>query len=732
MKRTDLLFSLFLLAGAVLLYTPSLGNGFVFDDEAVILGDPSLRSLENLPGFFLRPSFSYYRPLRSLSFALDYRVWGLNSFGYHLTSNLLHGLCALSFFLLLRNLGARFRVRVGAAILFLVHPIAVEAVGYISSRAELLGTLFALLFILAGVRFVRSGRSGTALLALVFLAAAFLSKESFAILPLLFPLLTLADTRSLAGNRRRRRHLALAALLLAAGFLVFRFFILRAPAGPDRFGRLLVLSPILILSKLTAAFIAYLRLLFFPIGLSPHHPLAFAPLPSPASLAAQIALAAGVILLLATVGKRYRRCFPGGAWFLVALLPISNFYPLSRLLVEKYLYFPLLGFSWLAAEFFLAPDREAAAYRTVLFGAAAAGLILLTVNRQPDWRDNYTLWRETAARSAPDPLILFNWGTARVRDGEVIEGLDELERAEAMLPGHPEIREKIADVKGILGRHEEALEIYRELLERFPDSHSLPLKAGFTCDALGNLRLAELHYREALVRAGEEGPERTYRLHHVYRELAIFLEARGEFGGAAELLEKALALFPGDRKAERKLARLYQKSSQDEKAEAILRKEAGPDNSPAGLFARGRDLERAGRFQEAMQFYHRSLKLDPAFAPPYFELGGLLAGRGEYEAAERFFRAGLKLKGDDYRHHTNLGSILQFQGKYTESAKAYRRSLELEESYTAHYNLGFLYLSRLFDPEAARTHLETARRLVEDPEQRAKLTAALDRINSGL
>lgn len=728
MRKADLFFSLFLLAGAVLLYALSLGSGFVFDDEFVIVGDPALRSPEQIPGYFLRPSFSYYRPLRSLSYHLDYRFWGLNPLGYHLTSILLHGLCALSLFLVLKVRQIAFPVRAAAGLIFLLHPIATEPVIYLSSRAELLGTLFSLLFLLAGIRFVRLGRSGNAILALACLAAALLSKESFLVLPLLWLVVVASPESSPAGQRQQG--ITIAAFLFAGVFFGFRFFLLPASGGAGRFSLLLTYPQILL--KAPAVLLSYLRLLLFPVHLSPHHPLASAPLPSPPALAFQLAMLAGLAILLGLLWKRGRRFRPGVLWLAIALLPVSNIYPLNRIIAEKYLYFALPGFAWMMGELFLGPGRKGKKIRMVLLGAAMVGFIVLTLNRQPDWRDNYTLWRTTASRSSPDPLILFNLGTARVRAGEVAGGLADLEAAEKMLPGQPIIREKIADVMGILGNHQEAFEIYQELLERFPDSPSLLLKAGFTYDARDYPRLAQRYYDEAIARAGEAGAERKIRLQAVYRELSTLKEAQGEYGQAAEMLETALALFPADPTGEAKLAALYRRDGQEEKAEALLGSTtAGAPSSPDGLFTRGQQLEQAGRFQEAMQLYYRTLKKDPGFAPAYFSLGGLLADRQEYEAAERFIAAGLKLQGDDFRHHTNLGTVRQFQGKYREAAAAYRRSLELEESYIAHYNLGFLYLNRLFDPAAALPHLEAAHRLASEPEQKQNLSAALDRIPPG-
>ncbi len=692
----------------------------------MIAGDPTLRSPGNIPGYFLRPSFSFYRPLRSLSYHFDYRYWGLNPFGYRLTSILLHALCVLALFQLLKTLGTGFRVRAGAALIFLLHPAAIEPVVYLSSRAELLGTLSGLLFLLAGARFVRSGGGGKCFLSLAFLGAAFLSKESFLVLPLLLPVVTTGLEKS---GRYRRRGITAAAFLAAGAFAVFRFFLLPIPAGPDRLGRLLAYPQILI--KAPEVFLTYLRLLLLPVGLSPHHPLASAPLPSPARLAVQLAAGAGAVLLLLSFRKRGQRGFPGAAWFLIALLPVSNLYPLSRIIAEKYLYFPLAGAAWLAAELLLGPDRKGARFRAALFGAALLFFLALNLGRQPVWRSNYTLWKETAARSAPDPLILFNWGLARVRAGDPAGGLEELERAEAMLPGQPIFREKIADVQGMLGRHREALEIYRELLEAAPASPQLLLKAGFTYESLGQDEEAEKLYGEALARAGAEGPGREARVASVYRELAALKTARGDFGRAAEFLEAALTLFPGDRNDRRNLALLYQRAGRPDKAREIsahLPEERTEEH--LALFRRAREAEEEGQLQKAARLYYRALELEPAFAPAYFELGGLLAAREEYEAAEQLFRAGLELEGDDFRHHTNLGTILQLRGKYTEAARAYRRSLELEESFVARYNLGFLYLNRLSDPARARPHLEAALELAEEPEQKQRLTDALEEIAS--
>ena len=88
-------------------YANSLGNDFVFDDESVIQGDPSITSLSNIPEFFTgemgfhKVIGAYFRPVVSSSYTVDYSLWGLKPFGFHLTNILLHITAVLLFFALL-------------------------------------------------------------------------------------------------------------------------------------------------------------------------------------------------------------------------------------------------------------------------------------------------------------------------------------------------------------------------------------------------------------------------------------------------------------------------------------------------------------------------------------------------------------------------------------------------------------------------------------------------------
>ncbi len=591
---TDLLFSLLLIAGALLLYSSSLNNEFVFDDEVVIVASRYILSPDNLPDFFLRPTYSFYRPLRSLSYLFDYRYWDLNPFGFHITNILLHGLCCFAFYFLLKSYRIRLPVREAAALIFLAHPVNTEAVVYLSSRAELLGTLCALLFFLAAARYASSGRVWTALLAFFFLAAALLSKESFAVLPLLLLLFRPGRGRSaeaIPDNIRLHLRITLGALFIVGIFLFFRFFLLPAPTTLGQFSRLLTYPQILI--KMPGVLITYLRLLIVPVNLSPHHPLAVEPLLAPPAFLLQVMALIGVILLVFSRRKMSPVIFRSGLWILITLIPVSNIYPLPRLLAEKYLYLPSLGFSLLLAQLCCGGRPRFRKSVCSLVWLIAAIFVLLTLLRQPVWRSNYALWEKTSRDRPRSPLTLYNRGMARIRFGRVEEGLADLRAAEVILPGQPVIRERIADCLGLLGRYQESLELYQELLRDSPDSPALLLKIGFSYEGSGYPRLAEHYYDEALALAARADPSRTYQFRSSYLELARLREAGGDYSRAVRLLEDLLSLTPDDPAVHYRLGLLYEKE---------------------------------GRFDDALEQYSRALENGPASSELLYREGRAYQG----------------------------------------------------------------------------------------------------------
>ncbi len=97
-----LIIALFIL----IVYGNTLNHGFVWDDTDIIVENPQLASLYNIPSLFLSEdriegATGYYRPLTYVSFAIDRAIWGVNPVGFNMTNLLLHILAALLFYLII-------------------------------------------------------------------------------------------------------------------------------------------------------------------------------------------------------------------------------------------------------------------------------------------------------------------------------------------------------------------------------------------------------------------------------------------------------------------------------------------------------------------------------------------------------------------------------------------------------------------------------------------------------
>ena len=203
-------------------YAPALWNGFVWDDQALILRDPLIRSWRLIGEGFTHFLFTdasasdFYRPLQRPSYTFDYAVFFLAPAGYHLVSILWHAAAAVALFFFAEEFLARFdleparRLPVAflVAFVWLWHPVQNAAVIYVAGRADSMAAAFGFLALYLGLRM--RGANGTEKWALglgagfCFLASA-LSKEIGLIFFLVWLIIVLAQ-RPRAALIRQRRH----------------------------------------------------------------------------------------------------------------------------------------------------------------------------------------------------------------------------------------------------------------------------------------------------------------------------------------------------------------------------------------------------------------------------------------------------------------------------------------------------------------------------------------------
>lgn len=130
-----------LAAIALLVYSPALTGGWLWDDTDWIVDNDALRSWSGLLRIWFEPgAVIQYYPLTYTSWWLDHWLWDLSPVAMHVENVLLHAANALLFGALLRRMGLRGASV--AALIFLVHPVHVESVAWIVERKNTLSTVF--------------------------------------------------------------------------------------------------------------------------------------------------------------------------------------------------------------------------------------------------------------------------------------------------------------------------------------------------------------------------------------------------------------------------------------------------------------------------------------------------------------------------------------------------------------------------------------------------------------
>lgn len=229
-------------------YRDILTYSFTATDTLTLIDVNRIQTPEKIVEIFNSPllagtSFEalrlFYRPVTSLTYGLDYFLWGLNPFGYHLTDLVFHMLvCILVFYTLLLLTNGRKAISWMSVIVFAIHPILVENVPAISRRQDTLVALFLLISLLLFLS-AQKRRGGLFLiLSLVAYCLALGSKETSILLPaLLFVYLFLSawgtnnEKKSIGFYVVQSIKRSLPYILVALAYIIWRGYVLGGIGG---------------------------------------------------------------------------------------------------------------------------------------------------------------------------------------------------------------------------------------------------------------------------------------------------------------------------------------------------------------------------------------------------------------------------------------------------------------------------------------------------------------------
>jgi tetratricopeptide (TPR) repeat protein len=486
---------------AAAVYAQTLGYGLVWDDpnllavveERVRAG--GFRALISSP-FYLVGSehLGYYRPIVLVSFWLDTLAASVLPWSLHATNVILHAANSALVFMMFRELLPSRAAAVWGAVLFALHPVHTESVAFLSGRTDLWAAFFVLTAAVLWTR-ERSERRMPRPLAVAAgggaLALGGLSKEVAFAVPAVVAAGEFVLPSSLPIALRLRSAVRWIAAFAAALGAVLA---LRAAIPGVESGRFSMVP----LPACAGRWAAYLRLLLVPWPLKAYYVAPQTTLAIP-----NVAGAFGALALCAATASRAwgRAGLFGLAWIAGFLLPggmITR--PGSEIvLAERFLYLPSVGFCMVAGAAIerLGRSRSARWPAVALGIAVAAAMAAGTVARNPVWKDDLSLFRDTASKTDAY-LVWNNLGLAYAAEGMTSEALAQYQNALRVNPNAVKTYNNMGIALGRAGRAAEAVEWLESAVRMAPHFAEAHNNLGIALEGLGRRSEAIAHYREAL------------------------------------------------------------------------------------------------------------------------------------------------------------------------------------------------------------------------------------------
>jgi tetratricopeptide (TPR) repeat protein len=597
-----------LVAIALVVFANSFGNAFTNWDDRMLVTENAQVTKPDLVTIFTPSPGHTYQPVRVLSYAIDYALWGEHPLGYHVINVALHTAAAVLLMLLLRGEdkhdGHRFAAALAAA-LFLVHPINVEAVTWLSSRKYGLlatfgfGSLLAYLISTAGDKVRPLPSAISAILMLL----AMLSSPFAVTLP---PLLLFFDfcRDGFRLTKARWRGYAPVAVLLIAYPLIWLALMGGGESNAARKWHEDDSAFVTILSMISVLW-DYALNFACPLFLNNKYPREIVrSLAEPRLWLALLTIGGVVWLLVRRAKKQDRLALFLGGWFLICWAPVSNIIPISTMIADRYMYLP--GVAIFAALALCVPRKRWPIAAVVLMILAG-----LTMARNRVWQNSVTLWGDSVARGPNNPIAHNNYGMALKEVGREDEAGEQFRIA--------------------VGLHKAYTEAELNLSVHYQDT------------AQGKLALPHLQ------RALELDPENG----KVHNGLGIY---HAEYGDPAEALrwfQSALEREPGLKAIHTNIGRLYRKTGQNEAALAEFAKAAAADDFRAH-FELGAYYGRANRPELAYKHLTRAIELKPDYAEAHNNLGIFYARQGQLPKAAEHFNIALRIDPEYTEARNNL------------------------------------------------------------------------------
>ncbi|MEK6949450.1 MAG: tetratricopeptide repeat protein [Nanoarchaeota archaeon] len=572
--------AVFILAAVVFIsYANIFKNEFAWDDFYFITDNIHIREFGSIPSFFTEPSTGdLYRPLRGIFYALTYKMWGLDAFGYHLSSLLAHLAVTLLVYFITLKITEKNSLSFIASLFFAAHPVHTERITNMTAAFDAYGIVFLLLAFFFYAIFSKNKLKKYFVFSNVFyFLALFSSEEAITLIPILFLYefsfnhnINLANIKLLL-----KRYAPFIAITLF--YLLIRFMVVGKAGRAEIYFNESFFGALLTTVKI---FFQYILILFFPAGLVTERYVKFEA--SIFSFAFLVSLAALLLLFFFFV-KSYKKSkiiFFSIGWFFITLLPFSNILPQYTIMAERYLYLPSYGFCLLLAFLILSIEKiNFAKFRVtqeysikkyskfaiiIIVLLVASSYTLLTIQRNAEWRDNFTLLSKTAERNPFGTRTYQALALHYRNQGDYDKAFSHALKAVELSSKNHHAYENLGTISTYTKNYQQAIYYYNKSLEIAPDYYLALNNLGLVYIYIGDFNNSFYYLNKAI----KVDP----KLAKAYNDLGVVYAQSGDFDAGIMHIREAIEINPYEADYYRNLAVIYSYLGNNAESESLMEK----------------------------------------------------------------------------------------------------------------------------------------------------------------
>jgi len=561
------LICIILTALTLTVFSPVQNHDFVnFDDNLYILDNQHVKSgfnIKNVSWALTTLHGGFWFPLTWLSHMLDSELYGINPKGHHFNNLLLHIVNSILLFLLLNRMTDALWRSAFVAALFALHPLHVEPVAWVSSRKDVLSTLFWMLTMWFYAYYTERPNMKRYLLVLLFFILGLMSKPMLVTLPFVLLLLDywplsrfrigqhfINDSSCASqGIRNLRKRTRLTILILEKAPLMSLSLVssLLVYFAERHYGALPSLDSFPFDTRFLnalASYISYIFKMIWPQNLAFFYP-------HPGMPQWWIGTGAGLLLAFVTFYaiKSYHThpyLIVGWLWYLGTLVPVIGFIQVgAHAMADRYTYVPLIGlfimFSW-GVPNLLKNWRFQREILTITGGISALLFMISSWFQVQYWQNSNILFRHAIEVTSDNYVAQNNLGIELVQRGDLEKAIQHFSEALKIRPHNLETHNNMGVILARLGRLDEAVSSFSRVLQMHPDSAGANFNLGIALTQLGRPEEATSHFFRAL-RIKPDYPESHFNL-------GVILYKKGKFQEAITQLSKALYFKPDYKEAQ--------------------------------------------------------------------------------------------------------------------------------------------------------------------------------------